>query len=46
MPTLYKRLIVDTEKTGWTIDQVPERHKQATLALLTQEGFDGYGKPL
>ncbi len=46
MPNLYKRLIIDGEKTGWTIDNVPERHKQATLKLLEQAGFDGYGKPL
>lgn len=46
MPQLYARLIANTAMTGWTIDQVPPQHKQATLVLLQDKGLDGYGKPL
>ena len=46
MPQLYARLIANTASTGWTIDIVPERHKQATLELLHKDELDGYGKPL
>lgn len=46
MPQLYARLITNTATTGWTIDKVPQQHKKATLALLKENGLDGYGKPL
>lgn len=43
MPRIYANLIIKKLKT---IDDVPQIFKEKTLAILTQDGFDGYGEPL
>lgn len=43
MARIYANLI---EKKIKTIDQVPKKYKDATLEILNQDGFDGYGEPL
>ncbi len=37
MPRLYAKLIANSAETGWTIDMVPEKHREATLAILAEE---------
>ena len=37
MPRLYAKLIANSDEAGWTIDMVPEKHRAATLAILTEE---------
>lgn len=46
MDAVYARLIMETEKTGWTIDRVPSVYRKKTLAALEALELDGYGKPL
>lgn len=43
MARIYANLI---EKKLKTIDDVPTYYKDATLVILTQDGYDGYGNPL
>lgn len=43
MARIYANLI---EKKIKTIEQVPKKYKDATLEILNQDGFDGYGEPL
>jgi len=46
MVDVYVILIVHTDKTGTTIDDVPAALKPAVLAKLNALGLDGYGQPL
>lgn len=46
MDAVYARLIMESEKTGWTIDRVPPVYRKKTLAALEVLDLDGYGKPL
>ena len=43
MARIYANLI---EKKIKTIDQVPKKYKEATLEILKEDGYDGYGDPL
>lgn len=43
MPKIYRNLI---KKKQMTIDDVPDRYKEATLKLLNEIELDGYGQPL
>ncbi len=43
MPKIYRNLII---KKAITIDDVPERYKKATLKLLNDAGYDGYGNEI
>lgn len=43
MARIYANLI---EKKIKTIDDVPIKYKDATLEILKQDGYDGYGEPL
>ena len=42
----YVLLIVNTDKTGATIDRVPNHLKEAVLVKLNALGLDGYGNPI
>ena len=43
MVRIYANLI---EKKVKTIDQVPNKYREATLEILKEDGYDGYGNPL
>ena len=43
MAEVYRNLIYKKEIT---IDEVPIKYKESTLALLKEIGLDGYGNPL
>ena len=43
MVRVYANLIIKGLKT---IDDVPNKYKDAVLELLRKDGFDGYGEPL
>lgn len=43
MAKIYRNLIIKKEKT---IEGVPQYLKEQVMALLKEEGFDGYGEPL
>lgn len=42
----YVLLIVNTDKTGSTIDRVPTKLKAPVLTKLNALGLDGYGNPI
>lgn len=46
MVDVYVTLIVHTDISGYTIENVPEQLRPAVLAKLAILGLDGYGKPL
>lgn len=46
MVDVYVTLIIHTDRTGETIDDVPVSLRAQVLAKLAILGFDGYGRPL